>query len=267
MKKWTIMILLICSLFLCSCSEKQLYQNLEFPGTSWEMNIRDVLNALNIKKEDLSTASISVEGISSTLQLEGYELFGAKTKYLGFSFFDFTKFAEDWPERNDTAYYNLLDEQQNDSKERFLDQIAHHKFLGILVTYPKHMDMDKVITEMKKIYGKPLPNLTLYEDNGSFHFSPKPKEYKDSEQIKVWGSDCIAAFIPKNESEAYRNAWKKYYIHKGMVDAENGVTWNTFTKTARMQSILCQNEKDCKQLLYNSYNACVYRTLYSQISK
>lgn len=266
MKKWTILILLLCSLFLCSCSEKKLYQNLEFPGPSWKMNMREVLNALNMKKEDVSAASIIVDGRSSTLRLEGYELFGAKTKYVGFSFYDFTKFAEEWPERNE-AYYNLLDEQENDGKEGFLDLIAHHKFLGILVMYPKHTDMDNVFTEMKKIYGKPLPALTSYEENGSFHFSPKPKEYKDSEQIKVWGSDCIAAFIPKNESEAYQNAWKKYYIHKGMVDAENGVPWNTFTQTARMQSILCQNEKDCKQLLYSSMNACVYEILFQQISQ
>ena len=66
---------------------------------------------------------------------------------------------------------------------------------------------------------------------------------------------CTSTYFPYKK-------WKKYYVVPGMVDGENGITWDTFTKTAHMHTILVQET----QLLFSGLNAGIFRTLQRQIS-
>lgn len=265
MKKSAVFILFISFLFLCSCGKKESYADVEFPGTTWQMNIREVIDALDLKEKDIGYTYVDPYGTNSKLYMEGYELFGAKTKSIDLQFLDFENLLEREPIVQHTEDLKLLDQVQHSLNERFLNLVDRHELAEILVTYPADTDMEIVLQEMKKEYGDPLSEITMYEFNSGSLDSPKPKEYKDSEQVKFWGSDYLASSIPKNESEAYRQGWKKYDTFPGMVDAQNGVSWDTFTKTAHMHTVLFQNEKDCKQLLFFAIHAGVYRTLHQQI--
>lgn len=259
-KKWMIFLPTV-SLFLCSCGKKESYPNLEFPGTTWEMSIRGVLNALNLKEKDISYIYITPSGINSVLCIEGYELFGTKTKSVDLQFLDLSEPPKKEPSKEGQG---LFGKKQYGIDEHLLDLVDHHELSEIIVTYPKDTDMDQILNEMKKIYGTTIPEMTMYEYDVGADVR-KPKEYKESEQEKLWGTDFLAASIPDNESEAYRKSWKPFYVWKNMVDVADGVSWDTFTRTARMQSILCLNEKDRKEVQFFAYNACVYRALNKQI--
>ncbi len=263
MKKWMIFILLVSSLFLCSCGKKEAPTTLEFPGTTWEMSIKEVIDALKLEEKDIDYTYVDPYGTNSKLYMEGYELFGAKTKFVDFQFYDYEhmmerELTEKWMENQD-----LLDQAQTVFDERFLELTGDHELVTVLVTYPQDTDMEAVLNEMRKKYGETLSEITMYEYNKSNPRDlPQPVEHKESEQVKFWGSDFIVSSIPKKESETYREKWKKYYVVPGMVDGENGITWDTFTKTAHMHTILVQET----QLLFSGLNAGIFRTLQRQIS-
>ena len=157
MKKWMIFLLTV-SLFLCSCGKKESYPNLEFPGTTWEMSIRGVLNALNLKEKDISYIYITPSGINSVLCIEGYELFGTKTKSVDLQFLDLSEPPKKEPSKEGQG---LFGKKQYGIDEHLLDLVDHHELSEIIVTYPKDTDMDQILNEMKKIYGTTIPEMTM----------------------------------------------------------------------------------------------------------
>ena len=265
MKKWMTFAIIVSSIFLCSCGKKEAPGTLEFPGTAWEMSIREVMDALNLEEKDIGYTYVDPYGINSKLYMEGYKLFGAKTKFVDFQFMDFEnmmerEISEEWMENQD-----LLDQAQDGINERFLDLTDHHELIDVLVNYPRDTDMEAVLNEMRNKYGEALSEITMYEFNKSSPMNiPQPVEYKESEQVKFWGSDFVGSCIPKKESEAYRQKWKKYQVAPGIVDGENGITWDIFLETAHMHTILFQRES--YQLIFLGQNAGIYRTLQRQIS-
>lgn len=243
MKKWMVFVLIVSSLFLCSCGKKEAPTMLEFPGTTWEMSIKELIDALNLEEKDIGYTYVDPYGINSKLYMEGYEVFGAKAKSVDFQFFDYENIMEreltgKWMENQD-----LLDQAQTGFHERFLELTGDHELAEILVTYPQDTDMEAVLDEMRKKYGEALSEITMYEFNKSSPMDlPQPVEYKESEQVKFWGSDFVGSCIPKKESEVYRQKWQKYQVAPGMVDGENGITWDIFLETAHMHTILFQKE-------------------------
>lgn len=82
--------------------------------------------------------------------MEGYELFGAKTKFVDFQFYDYEhmmerELTEKWMENQD-----LLDQAQTVFDERFLELTGDHELVTVLVTYPQDTDMEAVLNEMRK---------------------------------------------------------------------------------------------------------------------
>ncbi len=157
MRKW-ILLLLVFSFLLCSCSRKESDTSLEFPGTSWGMDMREVQDALDLDEKDIGYTYVSDVCISSMFHTEDYELFGAKTKSIDFQF----------------------------------------------------LDLD--------------------------HIRQKKEEQKD-------------------DPKGHYDQWKFYE------KAIDRAGWDTFSKNAYMQSVLCLNEKDRKSLLCFGFHAGIYRTL------
>ena len=70
MKKF-VSIVLFMSFVLCSCSRKQSAADVVFPGTTWEMNMKQVMDALHLQDEEISYVFPDRSG--SMFHKEGYE--------------------------------------------------------------------------------------------------------------------------------------------------------------------------------------------------
>lgn len=258
MRKW-ILLLLVFSFLLCSCSRKESDINLEFPGTSWGMGMREVQDVLDLDEKDIGYTYVSDACMSSMFHMEGYELFGAKTKSVDFQFLDLDPIRQKKEEQKEELKgHELFGKKQYGRNDQLLDLIRDHELTEVLVDYPADTDMEQVLEKMRERYGKTIPHIVLYEmDPSSTDFAPA--EYQDSEQVKIWGTDVVAALIPEKKSEAYYDQWKFYE------KAIDRAGWDTFSKNAYMQSVLCLNEKDRKSLLFFGFHAGIYRTLQEQI--
>lgn len=255
--------LLFFSLFLCSCGQKQPDQHWQLPGTSWDMNITEVMDVLNIQTEEISYIYPSY--LCTLFHIEDYELFGAKTKSIDFNFLNYEAYLqEDLASKLLTIRQenpDLYDQYLSDADVRHFQPNPDHKLGAIYVDYPDNTDMEQVLKEMKKVYRDTIPNMIMYETQMS---SMTPKEYKNSEQIQIWGTDVLDSYIPKKDSEAYRDGWKHY---NQKIDHIDWADWDLFKKNARMEWVLWINEKDNKGLRFMGLHEGIYRTLHEQISE
>lgn len=218
-------IIYVLAIFICSCGRNET-TSLNFPDLQWGMTPEEAKEALKLQDADISVSDESGRG--SAFIVNDFELFGVKSKYTSFQFLDFE------------------------------DQ-GNYSFCEAIVQYPDDADMDSVYKEMRKRYGEPLPELTVYELN-LYTDMPGPKNYKNSKQTKAWGTQDISAWIPEKESGAYYNAWKPFLGI--LTDAE---AWDTFIHAAKMNSILWLNEKDSKRLFFFAYHMGVYNAINEQI--
>ena len=263
MKKLTVFLLfLILTLFLCSCGQRQPDQHWEFPETSWGMNMEEVMNALNIQKEEISY--IHPTFLSTLFHMEDYKLFGTRAESIDFHFLNFEAYLEEDIENKLLTIrqenQGLFDQNLYDDDVRLFQQNPEHKFCAVDVNYADNTDMEQVLAEMKKIYGDTFPHVTVYETQMS---SMQPKEYKNSEQIHIWGTDVLDSRIAKKDSEAYRDGWKHY---NQKIDQIDWADWDLFIQNARMEWILWINEENNKKLRFMALHEGIYRTLQEQIS-
>ena len=121
MKRMTFFVLVF-SFFLCSCSQKQSDTKLEFPGTSWGMGMREVQDALDLDAEDIGYTYVSDACISSMFHMEGYELFGAKTKSIEFHFLDLDHARQKKEgQKDDTEGRELFGKKQYGRNDQLLE--------------------------------------------------------------------------------------------------------------------------------------------------
>lgn len=214
------------TLLLCSCSKKENMDHLEFPKTTWGMSMEETLDAYEITKED--TSNYDVTSSSSSFMIEGLELFGEKTAKIIFGFLDL------------------------DCKEELvLSQVK--------VMYPDHTDMNHVLEEMQKKYGETVSEISVFDLHQIMGDGMLEMKYTESEQLKIWAGGSVMEYIPENESEAYRDLWKKY--QRGLND-EN---WDTFMKNARMVHIFLGEHEESNSLQFYAYNVTAYHKVKSQL--
>lgn len=261
MKKF-VSIVLFMSFILCSCSRKQSAADVVFPGTTWEMNMKQVMDALHLQDEEISYVFSDRSG--SMFHTEGYELFGTKTKSIDFQFLDYEecKVSNETAELEGRVYegQELFGKKQYDLDDSLLRLADQHRLAEVIATYPADTDMGQVLEKMKKMYGDTISEITLYE----VYTAMPPKEYTDSEQVKIWAADPVASVIPAEESDSYRDGWKQYIKD---IDEQEWAEWGRFSSDARMQWILWLDEKDNQKLMFMGVNAGIYQTLQEQISE
>lgn len=279
------MLFVFCLLCVCACTQTKPKTNLEFPGTSWDMNLEEVRDALDIQEKDILYANLG--RTSSSLHIGNHELFGEKTKVIEFVFIDFAARlekdfgTESWYEKREGQ--DLFDLNLLEIDDRFLELCKRHKLSAIAVYYPDDTNMENVLKKMKKVYGDTIPEICIYEEYAEKSLSRKPAEYQDSEQVKIWGTDFVTASIPPDKSEIFRDAWEPFDFNKSITDYkentsdmslealftdnQGAVSWDTFLTTARMQSIVYQNEDDRKKLMFWAYNGDVVKTLQQKMSQ
>ncbi|MCI8966717.1 MAG: hypothetical protein HFH75_03885 [Lachnospiraceae bacterium] len=172
MKKYGIITFLI-ALVLCSCAPNKVNEKLEFPKTTWDMSMDEVMEAWELSEEDL--ADFERDDI---IFIEGYELFGEKTESINFQYYDF-----------------------GDDGTKELAQV--------FVIYPQDADMDHVSEEMRKVYGEPDPDMDFYYAYSALE-SLSVYETKEPGSVTNWGLGSAGDLIPADEQEYYREQWALY---------------------------------------------------------
>lgn len=214
-------------IFLSSCSKKWDATNLEFPKTTWGMNIEAVFDCYGITKED--TSLYDVNGRGSVFVIEGYELFGEKSSQIVFQFLEFA-----------------------DNGDAVLS--------GVRVTYPEGADMNHVLEKMEEAYGKTDSDIITYEVNWGSGDELTEQIYRESDQLKFWAGESVGEVIPENESEDYRERWEFYQRN---LTEEN---WGVFIENSSLVTVFWLDNEDERSLRFNAYNLGVYNELKSQLS-
>lgn len=181
MKKKLSIVIFIAAIFLCSCENKQENSSLNFPKTTWEMGMDEVMGAWGAEKED--TRHFETDELGTMFTLEGRELFGEKTELINFQFYDFAGSGT-------------------------------QEFCYVQVTYPDDNDMDHVLEEMKKVYGEPQEGIISYLPYVILEtlqeFQPK-----DPDKVKSWALDRVADLSEKESWRIIKNRGKLF--SKGLI--------------------------------------------------
>lgn len=223
-----IMFLIILLSLLCACHKTENPDNLEFPKTTWDMNMEEVLDSYGITKKDTNFYRESSKAPS--FMIEGYKVFGKEATQIVFNFID-------------------------------LENNENEVLCMVKVIYPENTDMNHVLEEMKKTYLDTVSEISLYDLFQPLEDSITEIKYQDSENTKLWAGSPIAELIPEKESEAYRDLWIDFQPN---LNADN---WDMFSQNARTVAVVWSHEEDMNMLSFYAYNLAVYNHLNSQLSE
>lgn len=227
--KTVFMIFLVANLLLCSCGSTEKQSNLEFPKTTWGMSMEETLDSYQITIED--TSRYHETGRGSMFMIEDYELFGEKTSDTDFQFIDFA----------DNGIFELC---------------------YVRVTYLEGSDMNHVLTQMQKVYGETISDVTVYRGFSAFGDKVLTEDhYAASENLKIWAGSSVTECIPENKSENYRKS--REFFQYGLTE-EN---WDIFSQNARMVTVIWSVDEGVNRLEFNAYQLAVYKELKNQFSE
>ena len=172
MKKF-IFLICCCMVLLPSCNKVKHNENYEFPKTTWNMNVKDVLQAYDADEEDIKYSDEKY-----TLIIENQEVFGEKGAEITFQFSDLRK-------TNPT-----------------LTQIE--------VMYPDDANMNKILKNMKSMYGAVSSKVNFFGYYNIIETQFLESSCEETEHLKLWSSTLIKDKIPANELKTYQTLWSKY---------------------------------------------------------
>ena len=193
---------------------------LNFPNVEWGMTWEEVMTAAGIAEEDV--LGDNAQGrFSSGYGVTEYEVFG---------------------QRADGVLFTMIDLGG-----------GTQRLTTVMINYPDDADMDRVLQEMTKAYGSPVPELINYDIFSSIDSSGEAKslyskQYAESEKMKIWAGSPLNEVVPKEQEQAYMKTWQeKIYSQESSISFQRGLTddqWDEFTKNARMAMVLWMNEAD-----------------------
>lgn len=193
---------------------------LNFPNVEWGMTWEEVMTAAGIAEEDV--LGDNAQGrFSSGYGVTEYEVFG---------------------QRADGVLFTMIDLGG-----------GTQRLTTVMINYPDDADMDRVLQEMTKAYGSPVPELINYDIFSSIDSSGEAKslyskQYAESEKMKIWAGSPLNEVVPKEQEQAYMKTWQeKIYSQEGSSSFQLGLTddqWDEFTENARMIMVLWMNEAD-----------------------
>ncbi len=226
MKKKLPIIVFIAAIVLCACGKKQEDNSLNFPKTTWEMGMDEVMSAWGAKKED--TKHFKSDDLGSMFTLEGQELFGEQTELINFQFYDFAGGGT-------------------------------QEFCYVQVTYPDDADMDQVLTEMKKAYGEPHEGITFYIP---YMILEELKEFQpeDPDKIKSWALDRVSDLIDKEKLADYQKPWEAF--QQG-IDQDH---WDTFINNTWTVRVSWITDAEWNRLEFDATGMKIYHTIHNQLN-
>lgn len=141
------------------------------------MSMEETLDAYGITEEETTFYQEN-----SVFRIEGYELFDEKTSEIIFNFIDL-----------------------KNGKPVLYD---------VKVSYPDSVDMNHVLEEMQKTYGKMILETSICGLMQTLGEELPERKYTESEHLKLWASDSVIQSLPEKEQENYRKRWKEYLLPK-----------------------------------------------------
>lgn len=232
-KKGLWVFLIVFSILLSACGQSERNRGLEFPKTAWDMTPEQVLKAYGISKEEAALYEEGEQGLR--LRLDNVELFGQTAEHVFMSFADFS------------------------DNEKLAGDEAGYTLYGINAYYADGSYMEVVEEELAQAYGMKISEY--------YHFTPltldemRQDAYKESDDVRYWGSSFLKDVIPPAYSGEYKELWKSY--QSGLNDGN----WDFFKDNARMVVVTMtdQEGENGKAVSWNAKNLAVYSALHSQI--
>lgn len=240
-KKNALVSVIICFVFFlggCNFSHNDRY--LEYPGLEWGMLPEEVLDQLNIREENVSLHDTAPR--TESYVFNDIDMFGEEASQVICNFLD-TTYTEDYPDGGEEG--------------------ADCGLAEIRVFYSDDADMEKVFTEMNRVFGDTNPEIYEYGPGiiTPDQVSLNEKPTRESESLKLWGGPQLSDFIPESQSLQYRDIWKQY--KRGL----NDQNWEQFRENGRLVTAYWTNggEEAAKGICLDAMNLVVYNELKTQI--
>lgn len=235
MKK-SIGILLFLLIFCCSCGKQD--GILKFPKIEWDMSTEEVMKICDVTKED--TVFYEESNRSTVFSLENQEIFGETAETVQFGFINL--------QLDETKDIRQFDEEKL-GKDEVLCTVS--------IAYPKDADMEKVQKEMETLYGKyelsKMQEFSFFNPLGEEKLSIS--EYKESDNLKLWGSETIEKAIEKKDEALFRENWP-YYMPN--LDESQ---WEEFSKNGHLVTVSLVKDGENPKINFNAYNLAVYEEI------
>ena len=154
------------------------YEVLAYPGTEWGMNPNEVMKALKLKDEDVTITAVSEHCVSTETEVSN--IFGSPAK-VTFFFYGFS-----YPDPTSALNCYFLTATQ--------------------VIYPDDTDMNKVRTEVSRIYGEPTlpdapPHLNLV----------RPRLESTKGHVSRWDSEPLIGDLISEEYAEYKTYTSSHF--------------------------------------------------------
>lgn len=227
------------AVLLCGCSgagQGNGQQELPaFPGTGWEMNAQQVLDACGISRDETLVYS-DYDG-APAFSVADREVLGAQAEVVNFSFVDLG---------------TLGGATAEDAGQEVLAQVT--------VVYPAGTDMAAVADALDDLYpDTALEELTLYPLYNPLNADGLyQKAMTASDQCRLWGSETVGEALGEADAAAFREGWPAWL--PGMTAAD----WDSFADSARLVTVVCEDSDQGLTLQFDGYNLAVCRYLQAQ---
>lgn len=224
---WVVLLFTFALSFL-SCQDLEENTYLEYGQVKWGMPPEEVLELLEVPKENVVTRD-AVEGVEYYL-LENVEFCGEKASQMALNFMNL-------------GYQEEVGELGG--------------LVEIYAYYPEDADMKKIEKEMKKIYGDSIAEIYEYGRSSISLNQIQEERIKESETVRVWGSSKLSQVLEEEAFSQYRELW----FPSPMEIQEE--TWAQFKENARLVTGEWVNlpGEGGKTVHFDAYNLAVYRNI------
>ena len=229
-------VLLFLLIFCCSCGKQD--SSLKFPEIEWNMSAEEVMKIYGVAKED--TAFYEESNRSTVFSLKNQEIFGETAETIHFEFINL--------ELDEEKEIQHFDKEKTDKDE---------VLCAVSIIYPQDADMEKIQRKMEMLYRK--YELSKMKEFSFFNPLGEEKlsifEYKESDTLKLWGSETIEKALEKKDKDLFRENWT-YYMTK--LDESQ---WEEFSENGHLVSVSLDKDSENPVISFDAYNLAVYEEI------
>ena len=244
MKKLLCVMVSAAMLLFCACSGAKSGQSLRegtalsFPGTNWNMNMDEVMNACGFT--DADDLQVSDDDCAPAFLVSDREVFGETATTLSFSFVNLKAVAQD----SETA-----------------SAPGEEVLAGVTVIYPAGADLEKVRQQLDSLYGKSALNeITVFSPYSPLDSDTlSGQKQTASDTTALWGTPALSSEIGGKDKASFQEKWPAF--QPGLT-AED---WESFSDEARFVTIVCEEGEEFSSVQFYAYNLNVYNELSAQM--
>lgn len=245
MKKLLCVMASAAMLLFCACSGAKSGQSLRdgtalsFPGTNWNMNMDEVMNACSFA--DADDLQVSDDDCAPAFSVSDREVFGETAMTLSFSFIDLKAVAQD---------------------SGAPAAPGEEVLAGVTVIYPAGTDLQKVRQELDSLYGKSALNeITVFSPYSPLDSDTlSDQKQTASDTTALWGTKVLSSEIGDEDKAGFQEKWPAFQPGLSPED------WEAFSDEARFVTIVCEEGEEFSYVQFYAYNLNVYNELSAQLA-